>query len=92
MQKVLSGNPGGKVVYRLDAALKKGDKIHAMAHIYTVESFDAAQIFFIDDEPEANWEHPCRYILIDPQTDDYKIIKASAPPNNLDLYTKIYPE
>ncbi len=35
---------------------------------------------FIDDHPGANWEHACRYVLIDPGMSGYKVIPGMRPP------------
>jgi len=37
----------------------------------------------IDDHPGANWEHPCRYVFVDPETGESQIIEATSPPNIL---------
>ena len=41
--------------------------------------------FFIDDMPNANWEHPCRYVFVDNETGNYTEIQASSPPIKPDL-------
>lgn len=46
--------------------------------------FPRAWFFFVDDMPEANWEHPCRYVFVDVKTHDSVVVKASLPPKNLD--------
>jgi len=46
--------------------------------------FSRAWFFFVDDMPEANWEHPCRYVFVDVKTHDSEVVKASLPPKNLD--------
>ena len=35
--------------------------------------FDNNFIFFVNDHPFANWNHPCRYIFIDTITGGYNI-------------------
>lgn len=40
-------------------------------------------VFFVDDYPPMNWFHPCRYIFIDPQTGNYKIVQHEVYPENL---------
>jgi len=46
--------------------------------------FSRAWFFFVDDMPEANWEHPCRYVFVDVKTHDSEVVKASLPPKDLD--------
>ena len=40
-------------------------------------------VVFIDDYVFANWEHPCRYIFINAETKEYKIVKEVLPPDDL---------
>ena len=35
---------------------------------------------FIDQQPGANWMHPCRYLLIDPVTSQLISVDAAQPP------------
>ncbi len=37
----------------------------------------------IDDHPGANWEHPCRYVFVDPETGECQFIEATSPPSML---------
>lgn len=39
--------------------------------------------FFIDDNPMANWAHPCRFLFVNPETGDLEIIKNNMPPASL---------
>ena len=34
----------------------------------------------IDDAPGANWEHPCRYVFIDPKTGQFEVKETTSPP------------
>ena len=36
-------------------------------------------LFFVDDQPQANWEHPCRYVFVD-MNGDVKIYFEKTPP------------
>lgn len=45
-------------------------------------------LFFVDDKPQANWEHACRYVLV-AQTGAITVAKATTPPKNLDAYTEL---
>lgn len=35
---------------------------------------------FIDLEPEMNWGHPCRYVLVNPESGQHREIDAHFPP------------
>jgi len=37
-------------------------------------------VVFVDLEPAANWSHPCRYLLIDPDSDARESIEGEFPP------------
>ena len=39
-------------------------------------------IFFVDDYPCAKWCHPCRYLVMDTQTGEYKMIDEIFYPSN----------
>ena len=37
-------------------------------------------LLFIDLQPGANWMHPCRYLLIDPATQQVDSVESDRPP------------
>jgi hypothetical protein len=46
-----------------------------------VLTLDRASWFvFVDLHPGANWEHACRYILIDPETETIRVVDGTRPP------------
>ncbi len=45
-------------------------------------------LFFIDDVPLANWEHPCRYVLVK-KTGDIVVVKGTTPPKNIASFVKM---
>jgi hypothetical protein len=40
----------------------------------------SAVIVFIDLQPEANWAHDCRYLLVNAETGELRSIEARFPP------------
>jgi hypothetical protein len=46
----------------------------------TVDIAESRYLAFVDAKPGANWTHPCRYLLIDPQSGDVRSIEADRPP------------
>ncbi|MGC9530616.1 MAG: carbon-nitrogen hydrolase family protein [Candidatus Bipolaricaulaceae bacterium] len=40
-------------------------------------------LVFVDDAPEANWEHPCRYVFVDAASWAWVAVAATTPPRNL---------
>lgn len=92
-EKVLGDKLEGKVVFISPRPLKGGEAIKAMIHEYRIpEKFGSAWVVFIDDAPNANWEHPARYVFIDANSEHYDVLKATAPPDDLDSYSKLYPK
>jgi len=45
-------------------------------------------LFFIDDAPRANWEHPCRYVLVS-EDGELNVIHARTPPRNMEEYKEL---
>jgi len=46
-----------------------------------VRQVDAASwLVFIDDQPGANWEHPCRFAFVDALTRELVVVEATSPP------------
>ena len=89
--KVLSGKLNGKIVYISKMPLKKGETIRAIRKTYQVDAFVSSWVFFIDDAPEANWEHPCRYVFVDEDTGKYTVIEGTTPPYDMNIFMKIFP-
>ncbi|MCG8684981.1 MAG: hypothetical protein MI892_08915 [Desulfobacterales bacterium] len=45
-------------------------------------SYDKAWFFFVDDQPQANWGHKCRYFFVGTRSGRYSIIHAKTPPDD----------
>ncbi|MDD9302460.1 MAG: hypothetical protein HUK40_08990 [Desulfobacter sp.] len=45
-------------------------------------NFGQAWFFFVDDQPQANWGHDCRYFFVDIQTGRFGVVSALTPPDN----------
>ena len=43
--------------------------------------YEKAWFFFLDDHPNTNWEHPCHYIFVNYEDNQYEIIQETSPPN-----------
>lgn len=88
IDRALPDGPQERTVYVSHQPLPGGSVIESWQSAFTVpESFRRAWFFFIDDDPGANWEHPCRYLFVDADTGKYDIIGAKTPPKKLtDLY------
>ena len=92
-EKALNDKLEGKVAYVSPGRLQGGATIKAMIHQYRVpEDMQSAWVVFIDDAPAANWEHPCRYVFVDPASGKHSVLDGTAPPDDLDTYAKVYPK
>lgn len=41
-----------------------------------------AYAYFIDEAPQANWSHPCRYVFVDKGTGHLNVVNADTPPKD----------
>ena len=48
-------------------------------------------VYFIDEYPYANWEHPCRYLFVNKSNGQIHEKKAKTPPENLETWKMITP-
>jgi hypothetical protein len=91
-EKILAKEQKDKIVYVSIDLLKSGQAVKSWGHEYKVPGdFKKAWLFFIDDQPGANWQHACRYIFVDAETGKYTIIKAHTPPDSMEKMKKIFP-
>ena len=92
-QEVLLDAPGAIVVYLAGEPLAGGSEIGSwMESILVPAEFEHAWFFFIDDAPDANWEHPCRYVFVEVETGIIEIINGRTPPDTLTSMEELYPE
>lgn len=67
------------------------DTISSQISIYTwwdtLNTRDA-YIYFIDEMPNANWTHPCKYIFVDKRNGTIDVTSASTPPDNPEFTLK----
>ncbi len=66
-------------IYQTSEILPAGTVIEDRAGPVT-EVKNASWFIFADDLPGANWTHPCRYILIQPGSQEMHIIEHRRPP------------
>lgn len=55
-------------------------------------SFDQGPgwLFFVDDIPRANWEHPCRFVLVT-TAGEIVVTKSTTPPKNMAVFSEVTP-
>ncbi|MCP5054043.1 MAG: hypothetical protein GY940_43140 [bacterium] len=89
---ILKDQLKGKAIYMNIEPLKPGHEIKSWEKVYKVpERFQQCWMFFVDDQADANWQHPCRYVFVDAGTGKYEIIKSHTPPDSMEGMKKIFP-
>ncbi len=79
-------------VYVSRTPLAGGSEIRSWIRTFKVpQEMAGAWFFFIDDAPQANWEHPCRYVFVDTATGVLKVINAATPVADPGKMDKIFP-
>ncbi len=79
LNQVLTNELDKVDVYMANTA-KSGSATMALGNRKTINMPYAANwVYFIDDQPFANWAHPCRYIFVDEATGAYQV-------NNSDFF------
>jgi hypothetical protein len=89
--EILKEPLSGKAVYMLKEPLAGGTSVASWRESYRIpKEFGKTIFIFVDDQPGANWEHPCRYVFIDEATGNYRLIAGRTPPNRLGEMEKIF--
>jgi hypothetical protein len=81
MSQVLQGKIDGKWAYVCNEPMTTGSVIE-MWNGSIEFPFDSGWFFFIDDQPLANWEHPCRYVFVDLE-ENVLLQNGRTPPKEL---------
>lgn len=84
---ILNGNTAGKSVSANTTKMASGAKSASpwgSKPAIALPADKAGWFFFIDDNPDANWEHPCRYVFVDDtSTPVATAYNAMSPPTNI---------
>lgn len=81
---VLKESLAGKQVYVSREPLPAKKYVSSWRTKFQVPAkFSRAWFYFIDDLPEANWEHPCRYVFVDTRTHRHVVMQGATPPDDL---------
>jgi hypothetical protein len=59
-------------------------------NIKVPSGYDLAWFLFVDDQPDANWEHACRYFFVSVETGRFAVVPAKTPPDNWSDMKKIH--
>ena len=82
IQQGLNGSVEGKRVYVMSDPVAANTVVETWKGAINLPAAEG-WLFFIDDHPFANWEHPCRYVVVDGATGEYTEIAARVPPDNI---------
>ncbi|MBN2427460.1 MAG: hypothetical protein JXK94_03900 [Deltaproteobacteria bacterium] len=78
-------------VYISEQPLAGGSSIPSWGKKINVPSgYNLAWFLFVDDQPEANWQHACRYFFVSVESGRFAIVPAKTPPDNWSDMKKIY--
>jgi len=72
-------------LYRLDKIVPKNTNIPMIKGGIQSPPYEV-YCYFIDEEPNANWEHKCRYVFVNALTHSIIAIQSKTPPNNLEKW------
>jgi hypothetical protein len=93
VERVFPEGPRGRIIYVSKQPLSGGTTIRSWRSVFIVpEKYNQAWFFFVDDAPEANWEHACRYIFIDVETGNYQVMQGMTPPKEITDMNKLLPK
>jgi len=91
LSEILEYETEGIVVYELREKLPAGSVIRngltPEPNEYTIEN--DSWFFFIDDNPDADWEHDCRYVFIRCSDGQHEVIDERRPPDNFDRLVEV---
>lgn len=77
------------MVYCMNESLGLSAKISLADGEEIINPYEESYVYFIDDIPAANWEHPCRYCFINRENGLYTIVNKTIYPYNNETFTRI---
>ena len=83
-ETILDGTSTGKLVSVIPDPVDEGTSVEIWGGKPALSAPASGWLFFIDDYPGANWEHPCRYVFVD-EDDQITVVEAMSPPTNIEL-------
>lgn len=82
LDDLLQGETAGKRILVHPDLLAAGTEIHAWHTIPLVTPAEG-YVVFIDDFAYANFEHPCRYVFVDPTFGATQVVENRTPPREM---------
>ena len=74
LNQLLSSELDQVDVYMIDIAQSSQDTVFLGNNETILLPYSSNWVFFVDDDPFANWAHNCRFIFVDEATGNYQII------------------
>jgi hypothetical protein len=88
VRELLDGKTTGKRVYVNPALLAGGTEVRTWQHtVFTADR--PGWLVFVDDVARANFEHPCRYVMVNPVTHELTVHEATTPPLGLHRFREL---
>ena len=82
------GRIGNKALFAHPTIKQRGARIASWTNPNMVVVDKDSWFFFVDEGPEANWEHKARYVLVDKTSGAVRSVAARTPPlGNTELET-----
>lgn len=76
---VIQGDTEGRRIYGLPRKTAPGMVVEGWRGSVTLP-MARGFLFFVDDVPEANWEHPARLVFVNPTDGSFKVYHVRTPP------------
>ncbi|MEN6439505.1 MAG: C13 family peptidase [Syntrophobacter sp.] len=81
VDQVLKGDTAGKKIYCSSNLTTPGMTVEGWRKSLTLPN-STGYLCFVDDMPDANWEHPARLIFVDSSNWTYQVYDMKTPPKN----------
>lgn len=80
LNQILVSDTGHINVYVAIDQLLQTDTLQLNFDTCLIMPYNYNWVFFIDDQPGANWTHPCRYISVDSVSGNYQVYNTNQFP------------
>lgn len=82
-------NDTTKVAYGMNTAITRTQSIITADGIKVNNPYDYSYVYYIDDMPEANWAHPCRYCFVNVANGVFYTENQMFYPENYDSFIMV---
>lgn len=85
---LLQGDRTGKRIFGFRRMTTPGMTVEVWRHSIMLPE-TSGFLLFVDDLPEANWEHPARLVFVNPKEGDFKVYQVRLPPDILPQFVEM---